>query len=452
MVVAGLQEWTMAADGSPDMTWFTDAKFGVFIHWGIYAVGQYEASWAFFNHGARGQNPRDSLPQAEYMAQRHAFLARRYDPGQWADLFAEAGAKYSVLVTKHHDGVALWDTAEHLSVVRDTPVGKDLVGPFCAALRARQLKVGLYYSHLDWNHPDYPSVRNAAPGWTVPDHPGSKYAYPTGPDVPARWENFLRFHRLQLHELCTRYSPDLLWFDGDWERTPEQWRFPELRQQLRAWRPGVILNSRMGTSGDYATPEQGIPMVAPPGPWELSLTMNRSWSMATDPSYKTAAELIRVLAECAGMGGNLLLNISPLGDGTIFYPQVELLREIGAWLRVNGSGIYGTRAGLPHGHWYGPSTLSADRKTLYLFQLDKPAGEVAVKGIRNKVLSATILGGDGAQLPRRVSGGAGWMNIPGVCWLTVPEGALGRHPTGIKLELEGPLDLYTGHGQVVTQN
>lgn len=156
------------------MAWFNDAKFGVFIHWGIYAVGQYAESWSFFNHGASWQDPADSLPHEQYMAQRHAFLARRYDPARWAELFAEAGAKYAVLTTKHHDGMALWDTAEHLSVVRDTRAGRDLVGPFCAPMRARGIHAGLYSSHCDWNHPDYPSVRKGDGSQPDPKHPGKR--------------------------------------------------------------------------------------------------------------------------------------------------------------------------------------------------------------------------------------------------------------------------------------
>lgn len=432
--------------------WFSDAKFGVFIHWGIYAVGQYPESWSFYNHGAPGQPQRDSLPHDLYMAQRHAFLARRYDPEAWADLFVDAGAKYAVMTTKHADGMALWDTVEHLSVVRDTPAGRDLVGPYCAALRSRGIRNGLYFCHCDWNHPDYPSVRKADVSQPDRAHPGYKHSYATGPDDPARWANFLRFHRSQLRELCERYAPDLLWFDGDWERTAEQWRFAELSNQLRAWLPNVVINSRIGTHGDYATPEQGIPLVPPRGPWELCLTMNRSWSMATDPSYKTLPELVRTLTECAGMGGNLLLNVAPLSDGTIFYHQADLLRGIGSWLKLNGEAIYGTTAGLPHGHWYGPSTLSKDRTTLYLFQSDRPWSEVAVKGIRNAVKSVTIVGGDGTQLAHRTSGGAVWANIPGVLWITLPEAACRPLGTAIKVELAGPLDLYEGHGQVIQQN
>jgi alpha-L-fucosidase len=182
------------------------------------------------------------------------------------------------------------------------------------------------------------------------------------------------------------------------------------------------------------------------------MTMNRSWSMALDQSYKTPQELIRLLAECAGMGGNLLLNVSPLSDGTLWHQQLGLLREIGTWLRRNGEAIYGTQAGLPAGHWYGPSTLSKDRTTLYLTVLDRPSGEVAVKGIRNRIRSATLLGDGGHQIPQRVSGGAPWMKVPGVLWLGVPASAVDASGSVIKLELEGPLDLYTGHGAVVTQN
>ena len=440
------------AANRPDMTWFNNARFGIFIHWGIYSVGQYEASWAFYNHGVSGQDPKDSLPLEEYMAHRHAFLARRYEPAAWCELIKTAGARYTILTTKHHDGVALWDSAEGLSTVRDCGARRDLVAPFVKAVRQSGLHLGLYYSHLDWNHPDYPSVRQSDGSTHLPpESPSYRYSYPADPDDPARWENFLRFHRLQLKEICERFSPDLLWFDGDWERKPDQWRFAQLERQLREWCPGVILNNRMGGFGDYETPEQGIPTIAPEGPWELCLTMNKSWSVAVDPSYKTTQELVRTLCECAGKGGNLLLNMSPLGDGSLLFRQEEILREIGAWMAINGSAIHGTVAGLPSTHFYGPSTLSGDRTTLNLVVLDRPWNEIAVQGIRNPIKSVSILGQPG-ELKYRRSGGAAWMGIPGVLWINVPAEAC--HPLGtvVRIQLEGPLDLHSGKGQVVTQN
>jgi alpha-L-fucosidase len=213
----------------------------------------------------------------------------------------------------------------------------------------------------------------------------------------------------------------------------------------------VILNSRMGGFGDYATPEQGIPTTAPKGAWELCLTMNRSWSMAVDASYKTTQELVHVLCECAGMGGNLLLNVSPLPDGTIFFEQKRLLLEIGAWMDVHGHAIHGTRAGLPATHFYGPSTVSEDGTKLYLFVFDKPWGEIAVKGLHNKVKAARVLGHEG-PLVHRVSGGAAWAGVPGVVWLTVPAEACNPLATIVELELEGTLKVHHGEGQVITQN
>ena len=432
--------------------WFTEAKLGIFIHWGIYSVGGLEASWSFFNHGRQGSAADDHLAYDAYMGQRHAFFANRYEPEAWLELFASTGARYATLTTKHHDGVALWDTAANdLSTVKATSAGRDLVAPFCAAVRRRGLQLGLYYSHLDWSHPDYPSVRHAAGCHLQPDDPAYRFSYPHGSDDPQRWARFLAFHRQQLRELCERFSPDLLWFDGDWERSQEQWSFAELREQLHAWRPGVVLNSRMGDQGDYATPEQGLPIVPPAGPWELCMTMNKSWSMAMHPSYKSEAEIVRVFADCIGSGGNLLLNVSPLGDGSIHPEQERLLRGLGRWTSRNREAIWGTTAGLPLGHTYGPSTLSTDRTCLFVTVFDRPFGEFPIKGIRNRIRRISALGHDGA-LPYRLSGGAAWAGIPGVLWVTVPEAVCDPCGTVLKIELEGPLDLYIGHGQVITQN
>ena len=181
------------------------------------------------------------------MAQAATFTASKYDPDAWAELFAEAGAKYAVLTTKHHDGFALWDTKlSKLNAKDGAPAGRDLIGPYCDAMRRHGIHVGLYFSHLDWSHPDYPSV------WPVdPKHKqdalnvksiSRPFAYPEGkPEDPEAWERFIQFHRGQIKELCTRYSPELLFFDGHWERDEEQWRFEELRRLLHEWTPGIVL-------------------------------------------------------------------------------------------------------------------------------------------------------------------------------------------------------------------
>ncbi|MBC8136164.1 MAG: alpha-L-fucosidase [Fibrella sp.] len=424
--------------------WFESAKLGIFIHWGIYAVNGIPESWSFFN---------DEISYADYLKQCDGFTATHYDPKAWATLFARIGAQYAVLTTKHHDGVALYDTAENdLSVVKRTPAGRDLIAPYCAALREKGVKVGLYFSHLDWSHPDY------AP---VPVGERTKQSLTTanfeaweGGKENAAWKRFVAFQRAQLTEICTRFSPDLLWFDGDWTPPHEWWDFDETGDLLRRLLPNVIINSRLGTHGDYATPEQGQPIARPQGPWEFCVTMNDSWGyQGRDNNYKSVREIVRLFAEVVGMGGNLLLDIGPKADGTIPPEQVERLEAFGAWNTKYHEAIWGTDAGLPPGHCYGASTLSTDRKTLYVFVFDKVVDGFAVKGIRNKIKRVSAVGnGDGGELSFRKIGGADWVNVPGVLWIAVPDAAHDPLATVLKIELEGELDLWTGAGHAITAN
>ncbi len=421
--------------------WFQQAKLGIFLHWGIYSVRGVPESWSFF----RGQ-----ISYSDYLAQCAGFTARRFDPDAWAALFREAGARYAVLTAKHHDGFALWDTkVSDLSAPCRTPAARDLIGPYCDALRREGLHVGLYFSHADWSHPDYPTL--FPPGGGPKTHP-NRFAYPARKSNPARWAKFLAFHRAQLRELCTEFDPELLWFDGDWERSADQWKMAELRDELQAWRPGVVVNSRMGHYGDYATPEQGLPIHAPAGPWEFCMTVNDSWGYQVgDNNHKPLRQIIRVFAECIGMGGNLLLDVGPKADGSITKPQADRLRGLGAWIRRNEEAVYPTTAGLPHGHFLGASTLSQDRTLLYLFLFDQPLGEVCVKGIRNTVKSATLLG-SGRALAHRKSGGANWLNIPGALWIRTPPRLPDPNCNIIRLELDGSLDLYQGSGGAIQSN
>ena len=414
----------------PDMTWFADARLGIFIHWGIYSEGKGSESWAFRN----GEMPYDT-----YMAQAKTFTAAQYDPDRWAALFQEAGARYAVLTSKHHDGFALWDTQQSSWNAKDSsPAGRDLVGPFCAAMRRHGLKVGLYFSHLDWSHPDYASVRNAA-GAGEADLK-NRFSYPQGPDNPAAWERFLGFHRAQIGELCARFHPDLLWFDGDWERTAEQWRMPELRRQIKAWLPGVILNGRMQGFGDYATPEQALPVRPPAGPWELCMTINDSWGyQARDRNFKTVRQIVRLLVECASQGGNLLLDVGPRSDGTITPEQEQILRGIGRWTHRHAEALYGTVAGVPKDYYYGPSLLNKARDVLYLVCFDHPADGLYVNGIRNTVKRASVVGG--GELAHRRFMRADWANQPGIVIIDLPAAAMDPDATVVKLDLDGPLQL-----------
>ncbi|MFE9045653.1 alpha-L-fucosidase, partial [Streptomyces sp. NPDC007818] len=270
----------------PLQPWFNESKLGIFLHWGIYAVDGVAESWSIFTGGL--------TPEA-YMQQLGGFTADRYDPDAWAELITDAGAGYAVLTAKHHDGVALWDTgATDLSVANRTPAGRDLVGPYAEALRRRGLKVGLYFSHSDWSHPDYPTIRPTQPqrDWLE----GNRFTTPEpGAEDPAAWERYLeRVHRGQIRELLDRYRPDLLWFDGQWERDERQWRMRELRNEILDRHPEIVLNGRMLGYGDYTTPEQGVPILPPEGPWELCLTIGDCWGHRPDDTRpKSARELIR---------------------------------------------------------------------------------------------------------------------------------------------------------------
>ncbi len=421
--------------------WFPEAKLGIFIHWGIYAVEGVAESWSWY----QGQ-----LTREQYFAQTAGFTAKNWDPAAWADLFVRAGAGYAVMTAKHHDGVALFDTRlNDLSVVKQTPAGRDLVAPFLQALRDKGLKTGLYFSHLDWAHPDYASVRNPLDPPDTDFRPGLSHPPAGVPDDPAAWERFLAFRDGQLQELCTQYgSLDLLWFDGEWERTPTQWRMKELRDQLQAWQPDCIFNARLTGYGDYETPEQDLPVVPPHGDWEYCVTMNNSWGyQGRDTNYKPLREIVRLFVETVSMGGNLLLDIGPMEDGTIPPEQVAILEGLGAWNARHGAAIFGCRGGLPAGHWHGPMTVSPDRRTLYLFFAHRAAGPLVVNGLQSAVSRARVLG-SGQDVEAWRTGGAGFGGSARPLFLQLPAGCEDELMTVIALDLENELDLYRGAGRI----
>jgi alpha-L-fucosidase len=429
-----------SANAVGKMQWFEDAKLGIFIHYGIYAVNGIPESWSFYNN---------EISYPDYMKQLNGFTAKNYNPEAWAELFAEAGAKYAVLTSKHHDGVALWDTKlSELSVVKKTPAARDLISPYAAALRNNGIKVGIYFSHLDWSNPDYATVFNGENR-----KPGNRFDFPeVGKEDNNSWAKFINFRNGQLKEIDQLVKPDLWWFDGDWTRNAEQWKMKELRDSLLTWNPTSILNARMAGYGDYATPEQGVPIFGPKGPWELCMTINDSWGyQKKDHNQKSVNYIIRTFADCISMGGNLLLDAGPMEDGTITQEQTKILKELGRWTHKHDEAIYGTTRGLPLGHFYGPTTLSKDRKTIYCFVLDIPKDDLVIKGIKNKVEKVRLIGTNQDLIFKR-NGGASWLGIPGVLQITLTPEMLDQNVTVIAIDLDSPLDLYRGEGGAVEAN
>ena len=402
------------------MQWFQDAKLGIFIHWGIYSVNGVDESWSFYNK---------KIPYETYMQQLKGFKAEAYDPQAWADLIKASGAKYAVLTTKHHDGVALWDT--HLS---DLHAGRDLVGPFFAALRKDSLKCGAYFSLLDWSQKDYPGFTKDSSRYKVED------------DYP-RWNRYRKFFQGQIGELMERFHPDLIWFDGDWEQSAERWESQHVRSLILAQNPRAIINGRLQGYGDYETPEQNIPVSRPAFPWwELCYTSNNNWGYhPDDTAFKTPEEIISVFADVIYNGGNLLLDIGPKADGTIPEPEVYLLTELGKWVHKNSEAIYGTLGGIPQGHFFGPSTLSRDSATLYLFLPARTYGNILIKGLVNPIKDIRVLGTD-IHLHPKIVGKISWSAVPGLTFIDVPKEAMDPYMTVLAVTLDGPIHLYRGHG------
>jgi len=401
------------------MQWFKDAKLGIFIHWGIYAVNGIDESWSFYN---------GYISHTDYMKQLKGFTASKYDPDSWASLIRESGAKYAVLTSKHHDGVALWNSkAGDLNVVRKTPASKDLVAPFCEALRKQGLKVGLYYSLLDWSHSDYPNFTKNEKRYT---------------DDPVRWEKFTAFNHAQITELGKSFNPDLWWFDGDWEQSAEKWRAKEIREMILERNPGAIINSRLQGYGDYATPEQGLPSSKPADKyWELCMTINDSWGYQhNDKEFKTPEQVIKIFSECISKGGNLLLDIGPRADGTIPSEETDVLKALGRWTAKHSEAIYGTEAGLPAGYFYGPSTLKSDSTILYLFVSGDPHGEVMLEGVKNRINRIYVVG-NGTKLAWKEFLKPYWSNNAGLVFIDVPETVLNEYLTVLAVVLEGKLEI-----------
>jgi len=408
-----------AAEKESRMQWFKDAKLGIFIHWGIYAVNGIDESWSFFN---------GYISYDDYMKQLNGFTAANYKPEEWASLIKESGAKYAVLTSKHHDGVALWDTKMgELSMVKKTPAKKDLVTPFVNSLRKNGVKVGIYYSLLDWSNTDYPNFTGKEKRYT---------------DDTVRWARFDKFNHGQIAELGKNFNPDLYWFDGDWEQSAEKWRAPEIRKMILDRNPSAIINSRLQGYGDYATPEQGLPVGRPADKyWELCMTINDSWGyQQNDKEFKSPEQIIKIFAECLSKGGNMLLDIGPKADGTIPPEEVTVLKELGRWTKKNSEAIYGTEAGLPAGYFYGPSTISKDSTMLYLFIHGNPKGQVMLEGVKNKINRIYTVG-NGTKLTYKEYLKPYWSSNAGLIFIDVPDAVLDEYITVLAVVLDGKLKI-----------
>jgi alpha-L-fucosidase len=353
------------------LSWFNEARYGMFIHWGAYSVA------------ARGEwvANRERIPFDEYK-ERHVdnFHAEKYDPAAWAELAKEAGMRYAVLTTRHHDGFALWPTETNDFHAGNIGPKRDLVGPFVEAFRRVGLRVGFYFSPAAWYHPDYPGAYFRS--W-----PGNNDWKSEGARL-----RFIAFYRAQLMELMTRYGKiDYLWYDGC---IPDNLQSGEVNEELLRLQPGLLINERNGEPWHVRISEQAIRPAAPGVAWEACMTLNENWGYhAGDTNWKSPRQVIQMLTETASKAGNLLLNVGPKSDGTIPAESVRILRESGAWLRRNGESIYASsRAPFSFNNW---GRVTTRGNNVYLHIWNSTGADLCFAEIKNRVHSAKFLdGGD----------------------------------------------------------
>ncbi len=360
--------------------WWRHARFGMFIHWGIYSVPA-DGEW-FFNNGKHVDPYTSKLENyqvADYAKFARQFNSVKFNANQWVTIAKEAGMKYMVITAKHHDGFCMFNTGlTDYNVVDATPWHYDPMKDLASACRQQGLKFCFYYSFMDWHDPDYLPRRQ----WDVRTTQGASMA------------RYIGYVKGQLTELLTHYGPiGIIWFDGGWEHNSLQSHSLGIVKLIRKLQPEILINNRLDLPEDYDTPEQTIPAATSASHrlWETCMTINNNWGYnKNDHNFKSAGVLIDNLCEVVSRGGNYLLNVGPDATGVIPQPEVDRLLQIGTRMKVNGQSIYGTNSGpnltLPPG-----VTCTQKGHTLYLQVAHWPEEGLTVKGLTTRIISAVAL-------------------------------------------------------------
>lgn len=391
--------------------WFMEDRFGMFIHWGLYSIPG-RGEWVM---------SEERIEVKEYEKFFHQFNPIDYEPEVWAKLAKKAGMKYVVITAKHHDGFCLFDSKLTDYKSTNTACKKDLIKEYVEAVRKEGLKVGLYYSLIDWHHKDFPKYNDLI-------HPmRGNEAYKE--DV-YDFDNYLKYMHGQIEELCTNYGKiDILWFDYSYEHMRnETWKAKELVEMVRSHQPDVLIDNRLETSGegfgtiveehpnpwsgDFASPEQIIPPEGiknyngDPIPWELCTTMNNNWGYnPTDHTYKSGSLLVRKLVECVSKGGNMILNVGPDARGRLNKESVEILEFLENWMDKNKDSIYGcSYAGLAKPEW---GRYTRKDNVIYAHLLEQPIGPIAFTGIDPVNVEYMCLLADGSEVKK----GDSWVTM-----------------------------------------
>ena len=352
-------------DRTARMQWWNEARFGMFIHWGLYSqLGRHE--WAM---------NRERIPVAEYEPLAETWRPKERPAREWARLAKESGMKYMVMTTKHHEGFCLWDTQQtSYNAVKHGP-GRDLVREYVEACREFGLKIGFYYSLMDWHHPD-----------------GAQCAK----DEAAR-RRFMDFTQGCVRELMTNYGKiDILWYDVSWPLTsPELWESEKLNAMARQLQPHILINNRSQLPEDFGTPEEHVTAEQEGRDWEACMTFNGSWGYlpyAPDEDWLSSRQVLSMLRTASGGQGNLLLNIGPAPDGSIPPQAVERLTPVGKWLEQNGEAVYG-KVDRADGwlEWMVLGWWTLKGSTAYYWCSRWPGRELAIGGLKTRLVRASLL-------------------------------------------------------------
>ena len=380
-------EMSSMADRAAAREWFQDAKFGMFIHWGVYSV---LANGEWVMH-------RTKMNVTEYAKLPPQFNPTRFNAGEWVALAKEAGMKYITITSKHHDGFCMFGTRQtRWNIVDGTPYGKDVLKMLAEECEKQGIKLFFYYSQLDWRHTDY--------------FPRGRTGEHSGRPEEGDWYKYLDYMDEQLRELCTNYGKiGGIWFDGWWDRPDADWRLEKTYKMIHELQPQALIGSnhhQLPFPGeDFQMWEKDLPGASTAEfnkeakvgelPLETCDTINKAWGYnKNDKEFKSTKDLIQYLVRAAGFNANFLLNVGPRPDGAIQDEFVERLKEIGAWMSKNGESIYGTRAGPLAPQGWGVTTQKGN--TVYVHVLDPALDNVTLPGFSGKVKSARLLGNGGS--------------------------------------------------------
>ncbi len=373
------------------LRWFRNARYGLFIHYGLSCFRAADLSWSRQTHVFPDPG-QGTIPDEEYDGFAKQWRMENFDAGQWVEMAQRAGFKYIVVIAKHHDGFHMWDTKYSDHKITNTPFGRDYLKELAAACHRAGMPIGVYYSQRDWHHPDYQPIDRAAaepaerpPHWKLTKGVAARRAGP-------RHANYIQYMHETVRELMSNYGRmAVLWWDAVWwggMYEADMWDSAQIEKEVRRLQPHIVINNRASLPGDFDTPEQRIGMFQNQRPWESCISLGPHWAWSPG-ELKSQAEIVRLLVSTAAGDGNLLLSTGARPDGTFDPQQIERLYEVGSWLERFGKTIYGTRGGPWKPAEWGGATYR--HGVVYLHVTHWPGKELELPAFGQEISAARLL-------------------------------------------------------------